>query len=52
MAVINGQEIYFGIIGETSDGKNAPAVEATLFVNTVITGTVHTAAEVEETEGE
>lgn len=47
MAVINGHEIYFGIIGETGKGQTASAAIATLSANVAATGTVNTAEKYE-----
>lgn len=50
MAVINGQEIYFGIIGKTNDGSSQPAVAANRLVNIAAGGTV--VVETEQAEQE
>lgn len=52
MAVINGTEIYFGIIGKTNDGSSQPAVTAYELANIVEGGAVVVEAEQEEQEGE
>lgn len=49
MAVINGHEIYFGIIGDTGKGQTAGASIATLSANLAATGTADTAQEVTPT---